>query len=162
MQPTLLSEVRSGRNSNSSELMVVLGSCKCSLLRSLWLILLKFELVQAVRIIFFISKNKEDSIIYKGAISLTSFLPFQCLFLAHLSRSLKGELIVYQSSCRLSVCVSVCLSICVSVNIFKLEYLRNQWADRNEFLSEPLLEWRKGCIRFWARSDRNSGVHGNG
>ena len=57
---------------------------------------------------------------------------------------------------------SVCLSVCVSVNIFKLEYLRNQWADRNEILSEPPLGWGKGCFRFWARSDRNSGVHGNG
>ena len=37
---------------------------------------------------------------------------------------LKGEIIVYQSSCRLSVCLCV--------NIFKLEYLRNQWANRNE------------------------------
>ena len=137
--------------------MVVLGSCKCSLLRSLSLILLKFELVQAFRLIFFICKNKEDSIIYKGATSLASFLPFQCLFLAHLSRRLKGELIVYQSSCRLSVC----LSVCVSVNIFKLEYLRNQSADRDEILSEPLLGWRKGWNKFWARSDRNSGAHSN-
>ena len=70
----------------------------------------------------------------------------------------QGELIVYQSSRRLSVC----LSVCVSVDIFKLEYLRNQWANRNEILSEPSLGWGKGCIRFWARSDRNSGVHGNG
>ena len=75
-------------------------------------------------------------------------------FLAHLSRRLKGELIVYQSNCRLSGCVSV--------NIFKLEYLRNQWANRNEILSEPSLGWGIACIRFWARSDRNSGVHGNG
>ena len=74
--------------------------------------------------------------------------------LAHLSRRLKCEPIVYQSSCRLAVC----LSGCVSVNIFKLEYLRNQWASRNEILSEPSLGWGKG----WARSDRNSGVHGNG
>ena len=29
--------------------------------------------------------------------------------------------------------------MCVSVNIFKLEYLRNQWANRNEILSEPSL-----------------------
>ena len=70
----------------------------------------------------------------------------------------QGELIVYQSSRRLSVCLSVWLC----VNIFKLEYLRNQWANRNEILSEPSLGWGKGCIRFWARSDRNSGVHGNG
>ena len=42
----------------------------------------------------------------------------------------------------------MCLSGCVSVNIFKLEYLRNQWANRNEILSEPSLGWGKGCIRF--------------
>ena len=51
-------------------------------------------------------------------------------------------------------------SVCVSVNIFKLEYLLNQWANRNEILSELSLGW--GCIRFWARSDRNSSIHGNG
>ena len=50
------------------------------------------------------------------------------VLLAHLSRRHKGELIVYQSSCRLAVCLSVCLG----VNIFKLEYLRNQLANRNE------------------------------
>ena len=33
---------------------------------------------------------------------------------------------------------------CVSVDIFKLEYLRNQWANRNEFLSEPSFGWGKG------------------
>ena len=43
----------------------------------------------------------------------------------------QGELIVYQSSRRLSVCLSV--------NIFKLEYLCNQWANRNKILSEPSL-----------------------
>ena len=66
----------------------------------------------------------------------------------------QGEHIVYRSSGRLSVCVSV--------NIFKLEYLRNQLANRNDILTEPSLGWGKGCIRFWARSDWNSGVHGNG
>ena len=70
----------------------------------------------------------------------------------------QGELIVYQSSHRLSVC----LSVCVSVDIFKLEYLRNQLANRNKILSGLSLGWGIGCIRFWARSDRNSGVHGNG
>ena len=64
------------------------------------------------------------------------------------------ELIVYQSSRRLSVCLSV--------DIFKLEYLCNQLANRNKLLSEPSLGWGKGCIRFWGRSDLNSGVHGNG
>ena len=62
----------------------------------------------------------------------------------------QGELIVYQSS------------RCLSVDIFKLEYLCNQWANRNKILTEPSLGWGKDCIRFWARSDRNSGVRGNG
>ena len=31
------------------------------------------------------------------------------------------------------MCLAVCLSGCVSVNIFKLEYLRNQLANRNDF-----------------------------
>ena len=66
----------------------------------------------------------------------------------------QGELIVYRSSCRLSVCLSV--------DIFKLEYLSNQWDNRNDILTEPSLGWGKGCIMFWARSDQNSGVHGNG
>ena len=33
--------------------------------------------------------------------------------------------------------------MCVSVNIFKLGYLRNQCANHNEILSEPLLGWGK-------------------
>ena len=78
--------------------------------------------------------------------------------LAHLSRRLKGELIVYRSIRR--PCVRA--SVRASLNIFKLEYLRNQWANRNDILTEPSLGWGKGCIRFLARSDRNSGVHGNG
>ena len=27
----------------------------------------------------------------------------------------------------------MCLSVCLSVNIFKLEYFRNQWVNRNKF-----------------------------
>ena len=68
--------------------------------------------------------------------------------------SAHGELIVYQSSRRL--CVHP------SVNTFKHEYLRNQQADCNQILSEVSLGWGKGCIRFLARSDWNSGFHGNG
>ena len=64
-------------------------------------------------------------------------------FLAHLSRRLKGELIVYRSIRRPSVRPSV--------NIFKLEYLRNQWANRNQILSEASLGWGIDCIRFWTR-----------
>ena len=41
--------------------------------------------------------------VYINLIDSTFFI------LAHLSRRLKGELIVYQSSCRICVCVSVCL-----------------------------------------------------
>ena len=70
-------------------------------------------------------------------------------FLAHLSRRLVGELIVYPwSGVRLS-------SASVVVHNFKHEYLCNQWADRNQILSEASLGWGKGCIRFWARSDQN-------
>ena len=61
------------------------------------------------------------------------------VFLAHLSRRLKGELIVYRSIRR------------PCVNIFKLEYLRNQWANRNQILSEASLGWGIDCIRFWTR-----------
>ena len=35
------------------------------------------------------------------------------ILLAHVSRRLKGEVIVYQSSCRLCVCVCLCVSLCV-------------------------------------------------
>ena len=65
-----------------------------------------------------------------------------------------GELIVYQSSRR--PCVRLC------VNTFKHEYLSNQQADCNQILSEASLGWGKGCIRFPAGSDWNSGFHGNG
>ena len=59
-------------------------------------------------------------------------------FLAHLSRRLKGELIVYQSSRRLCVCVSGCVSVCLwtfsnsnisatSGPIVTKFYLNNHW-----------------------------------
>ena len=74
-------------------------------------------------------------------------------FLAHLSRRLVGELIVYPwSGVRPSSVV---------VHNFKHKYLCNRWADHNQILSEASLGWGKDCIRFWARSDQNSGLHGN-
>ena len=36
----------------------------------------------------------------------------------------------------------------LSVNIFKLEYLRNRWANRNEILSEPSLGAGKATLGF--------------
>ena len=54
-----------------------------------------------------------------------------------------GELIVYRSIRRPSVSPSV--------NIFKLKYLRNRWANRNQILSEASLGWGIDCIRFWIR-----------
>ena len=42
----------------------------------------------------------------------------------------------------------LCLCVCLSINIFKLEYLRNQWANRKEILSEPLLGWGKAALGF--------------
>ena len=61
--------------------------------------------------------------------------PLALTFLAHLSRRLIGELIVYRSSRRPSVreCVRP------SVNTFKHEYICNQLADWNEILSEASL-----------------------
>ena len=66
------------------------------------------------------------------------------IFLAHLSRRLIGELIVYRSSRR--PCVRPCVR--PSVHIFKHEYLCNQLADWNEILSEASLGWGKGFSRF--------------
>ena len=41
------------------------------------------------------------------------------------------------------------MCVCVqSVNIFKLEYLRNQRANRNEILSEPSLGLGKAALGF--------------
>ena len=75
------------------------------------------------------------------------------LLLAHLSRRLVGELIVYPwSSVR---------PVSVVVHNFKHEYLCKKWADHNKILSEASLGWEKGCIRFWAKLDINSGFHGN-
>ena len=65
-------------------------------------------------------------------------------FLAHL------ELIVYQSSQSPSVRASTLLNINISET------------DCNQILSEASLGWGKSCIRFLARSDWNSGFHGNG
>ena len=64
-----------------------------------------------------------------------------------------GELIVYQSSRRLFVCPCICS---------QHDYLHNQQAYSNQILSEASLGWGIGCIKFWARSDWNSGFHGNG
>ena len=64
----------------------------------------------------------------------------EALFLAHLSRRLIGELIVYRSSRR--PCVRA------SVHTSKHEYLCDWLADWNEILSEASLGWGKGCSRF--------------
>ena len=57
-----------------------------------------------------------------------------------------GELIVYQSSRRLPVCMCVCVCVCVyvCVHIFKHEHLCDQKANRNEILSETSLGRGKG------------------
>ena len=67
------------------------------------------------------------------------------MFLAHLSRRLKGELIVYQSSHRLCVCVSGCVSVCLwtfsnsnisatSGPIVTKFYLNHHWGGRKAAL----------------------------
>ena len=65
--------------------------------------------------------------------------PHLIVLLAHLSRRLVGELIVYPwSGVRSSVSV---------VHNFKHKYLCNEWADHNEILSEASLGWGK-CLGF--------------
>ena len=40
------------------------------------------------------------------------------------------------------------LCVCLCVNIFKLEYLRNQWANVYKILYEPSLGWGKAALGF--------------
>ena len=89
-------------------------------------------------------------------ISLKPPKTYHNFLLAHLSRRLEGELIhvVYPWS-------GVRPSSSVVVHNFKHEHHFNQWADHNKILSEASLGWGKGCIRFWARFNQNSGFHGN-
>ena len=69
-------------------------------------------------------------------------------FLAHLSRRLRGELIVYRSSWRPCVRPLVRASVSPSVHTFNHEYLCNQLADRNEISSEASFGWGKGFSWF--------------
>ena len=89
----------------------------------------------------------------KSLSSLTRVNNFIGLFLAHLSRRLTRW--AYRMGLKPA-------SVRPSVHTFKHEYLRDQQADYNQILSEASLGWGKGCIRFWCRSDQNSGFHGNG
>ena len=43
---------------------------------------------------------------------------------------------------------SVCVSVCLSVNIFKLDYLHNNSANRNQLLSEASLGWGLTALGF--------------
>ena len=79
------------------------------------------------------------------------FLPY--ILLAHLSRRLTRW--AYRMGLEPA-------SVRACVHTFKHEYLRDQQADYNQTLSEASLGWGKSCIRFWCRSDQNSGFHGNG
>ena len=56
----------------------------------------------------------------------------------------QGELIGWESSRRPCVCQCVCLC----VHTFKHEYLRNQWADCNQILSEASLGRGKAAVGF--------------
>ena len=44
---------------------------------------------------------------------------------------------------------------------FELEYLWGQLANLDQILCVASLGLGKGCIMFWSRLDKNSGVHGN-
>ena len=79
------------------------------------------------------------------------------ILLAHLSRRLTrwAYRMGFESAC-------VCLSVCPSVHTFKHEYLLDKRVKCYQILSEASLGWGKSCVRFWARSNWNSGFHGNG
>ena len=83
-------------------------------------------------------------------ISFQYILRNDCLVFSSPEPKAHGELIVYQSIRRLCF------------NIFKHEYLHNQWADCNQILFEASLGRGKGCNMFLARSDWNSSFHGSG
>ena len=72
-------------------------------------------------------------------------------FLAHLSQSSQGELIVYQWSTVRHRPSSSTLS---NLNISEA-----RWPIL--ILCLASLGWGKSCIRFWGRLDQNSGYHGN-
>ena len=94
--------------------------------------------------------------------SLCEIDPLKPVLISSPEPKAHGELIVYQSSRRPSVRACVRPSVRASVHTFKHDYLLNQQAYSNQILSEASLGWGKGCIRFLARSDWNSGFHGNG
>ena len=83
-------------------------------------------------------KSSAFSAVFNHSVNVT------IVFLAHLSRGLIGELIVFRSS-RLP---SVCPSVRASVYIFKHEYLCNQSVDWTEILSEASKGWGKGFSCF--------------
>ena len=76
----------------------------------------------------------------------------QILLLAHQIRRL-GELIVWDLSRH--PCVRPC------VHTFKHEYVCDQLLNHNQISSGASLGKGIDCIRFWVRSDQNSGFHGN-
>ena len=84
-------------------------------------------------------------------------LSFLCLYFSSPEPKAHGEVIVYPSSRR--------PSMRPSVRLFTLSNMIISTTSRpipTKFYLKHLLGWGKGCIRFMARSDWNSGVHGNG
>ena len=49
----------------------------------------------------------------------------------------------------------------IVVHTFEHKYFQDQLTDFSQNLSAASFGWWKGCIRFWGRSDQNSGFHGN-
>ena len=76
------------------------------------------------------------------------------LLLAHLSQSIPVEPV--------SVCMSVCVCVCVCVFTFSnMNISETSGPIATKFYLKHHGVGGKGCIRFWTRSDQNSGVHGN-
>ena len=103
----------------------------------------------SARVFKFCIHNEDNKVYYcKQNHGAEIYICLLFLFFSSPEPKAQGELIVY----RLIRRPSVCASVRPSVNIFKLESLRNQWANRNKILTEPSLGWGKGCIRFYLRS----------
>ena len=86
---------------------------------------------KASPVVFWFDKTRNDT----NDLNLTAFSDVKCLFLAHLSWRLRGDLSVYQSLRRpLPVRLS-------SVNIFKHLLLWHHWANWTQISYENSLGW---------------------
>ena len=96
-------------------------------------------------------------------VSVAEWPPFEKLLLTQLticslciltickiisSPELKAHKVILWYTSRAGICPSVSVCVCLCDHTFKHEYLGNQWADRNQIITEASLGWGKGCTKF--------------